>query len=410
MQQITVSQDRLWNDLMTLGDIGLTDKGGVTRTALSAEEQQARQWLIDQMTALDMDVQVDGAMNVIGRFKTPVPATDKVVAIGSHLDTVPNGGKFDGAYGVMAGLECVRTLKENNIALPFDIEVISFCDEEAAHNAGTIGSRAMMGKLQPGELEKAKTKGAKPFLSHLEKLGKTLTDVEQSVRSPEEFLCFMEAHIEQGKILESADKAIGVVTAIVGVYRYIVTVTGEAAHAGTTPMHMRKDALVEAAPVFTLLPEWTDEQNPEMVGTIGQVTVQPGASNVVPSECRFFVELRSQKPEDMQAVRDRLCAYASQREGWSIETIYEKDSVLLDDSMIESLSKATEQAGFSYITMPSGAGHDAQSLAPFVPTGMIFIPCDQGISHNPKEAISPEAAGQGGQVLLNNILLLAENR
>ncbi|MGR5144759.1 M20 family metallo-hydrolase [Photobacterium sp. DNB23_23_1] len=410
MQQIKVCDDRLWNDLMTLGNIGANEKGGVTRTALSDDDQKARLWLIKQMTMLDMDVNVDGAMNVIGRFKAQSPTTDKVLAIGSHIDTVPNGGKFDGAYGVLAGLECIRTLKQQHVSLPFDIEVISFCDEEAAHNAGTVGSRAMMGKLQPEELEKAKTAGARPFLDHLKALGKSLEDVELSVRNPDEFICFMEAHIEQGKILESEMLPIGVVTAIVGVYRYIVTVRGEAAHAGTTPMNMRRDALVEAAPIFTLLPEWTNEQNPEMVGTIGQVTLLPGASNVVPKECRFFVELRSQHPKDMKAVRERLIEYAGQRKDWCVETIYEKDSVLLDDSMIALFRKATEKANLPYMLMPSGAGHDAQSFAPSIPTGMIFIPCEQGISHNPKESISKESAGQGCQVLLNNILLLAESR
>ncbi len=403
MQRITINAERLWADLLELGRIGGLPNGGVTRPALSAEDQQARLWLIDKMTEAGLEVRVDGIMNVIGTLKSGHPERKKM-ALGSHLDTVPEGGRFDGAYGVIAALECARSLRESGVDLPCDLEVISFCDEEAAHNAGTVGSRAMMGQLKEGELCKAKNEGAEPFIQHLLKLGQDPNQIASARRDPAELAAFLELHIEQGQRLESEQLHIGVVTAIVGVYRYIVTVSGEAAHAGTTPMALRKDALVEAAPVFTLLPQWVAEQNPEMVGTIGQVTVAPGASNVVPGQCRFLVELRSQQPEDMQRVRDRLLAYAAERQGWSIETIYEKDSVRLAPELIEQIAAAADQEQLPATLMPSGAGHDAQSLAPFVPTGMIFIPCRNGVSHNPAEEITPAAAAEGCQVLLTSLL------
>jgi acetylornithine deacetylase/succinyl-diaminopimelate desuccinylase-like protein len=172
-------------------------------------------------------------------------------------------------------------------------------------------------------------------------------------------------------------------------------------------MALRRDALVDAAPVFTLLPRWLREQNPEMVGTIGQVSLEPGASNVVPGECRFVVELRSQIAEDMQAVRDRLKDYAGQRKGWQVETIYEKDSVQLAPPLIDHIIAAAEGEGLAWIRMPSGAGHDAQSLAAFVPTGMIFVPCRNGVSHSPLESIEAENAAQGCQVLLKTLLEIA---
>ena len=187
----------------------------------------------------------------------------------------------------------------------------------------------------------------------------------------------------------------------------IVSVLGEAAHAGTTPMALRQDALVEAAPVFTLLPKWVRERNPEMVGTIGQVSLEPGASNVVPGECRFVVELRSQVAEDMQIVREQLKAYAAQRQGWRVETIYEKDSVRLAEPLIDHIISAAESEGLSWTRMPSGAGHDAQSLAPFVPTGMIFVPCRNGVSHSPVESIEADNAAEGCRVLLRTLLGLA---
>lgn len=406
MQRITINGERLWADLLELGRIGGLPNGGVTRPALSAVDQQARLWLIDKMTEAGLEVRVDGIMNVIGTLKSGHPERKKM-ALGSHLDTVPEGGRFDGAYGVIAALECARSLSESGFSLPCDLEVISFCDEEAAHNAGTVGSRAMMGQLKGGELCKAKNEGAEPFIQHLLKLGQDPDQIASARRDPAELAAFLELHIEQGRRLESEQLHIGVVTAIVGVYRYIVTVSGEAAHAGTTPMALRKDALVEAAPVFTLLPQWVAEQNPEMVGTIGQVTVAPGASNVVPAQCRFLVELRSQQPEDMQRVRDRLLAHAAERQGWSIETIYEKDSVRLAPELIEQIAAAADQEQLSATLMPSGAGHDAQSLAPFVPTGMIFIPCRNGVSHNPAEEITPTAAAEGCQVLLTSLLRIA---
>jgi len=408
--KLNINSKRLWSDLMELGQIGRQATGGVTRTALSDTDQQARQWLSDKMKAAGLIVNVDAAMNVIGTLEADEPQTEKKAAMGSHLDTVPNGGMFDGALGVVAALECARTLKENQVKLPWNLEVISFCDEEAAHNAGTVGSRAMMGLLQEGEIYLTKNKEGPTFAQNLKRLGGNPDQIDTVQRKKEDFDFFLELHIEQGRRLEAENLHIGVVTAVVGIYRYIISVPGEPAHAGTTPMSLRKDALVEAAPVFTLLPLWVREQNPEMVGTIGQVSLEPGASNVVPGECRFVVELRSQVAEDMKAVREQLKAYAAEREGWQVETIYEKDSVKMANPLIENIISAAENERFLWARMPSGAGHDAQSMAPFVPTGMIFIPCRDGVSHNPAEWINADNAAAGCQVLLGTLLQQAALR
>lgn len=408
-EEVKINSKRLWSELMELGTFGKQKNGGITRRALSDEDQQAQQWLMDKMCQTGMNVHVDAAMNVIGTLKAQSPQTDKKGAIGSHLDTVPNGGLFDGILGVLAALECARTFKEHKINLPWDLEVISFCDEEAAHNAGTVGSRAMMGILQDDEIFRTKNKGGPTFADDMKRLGQDPGLIAMAKRDSNDLAFFLELHIEQGRRLEVEAQQIGVVTAIVGIYRYIVTVTGESAHAGTTPMALRRDALVEAAPMFSLLPEWVRERNPEMVGTIGQVNVEPGASNVVPGECRFVVELRSQIPEDMQAIRDMLIEYCAEKESWHVETIYEKDSVQLSSRMIETISAAAGN-DFDWIRMPSGAGHDAQSLAPFVPTGMIFVPCRNGISHNPAEWIEENNAADGCQVLFNTVKRLAQEQ
>jgi len=409
-EQVKINSKRLWSNLMELGQFGKQNNGGITRRALSDVDQQAQQWLTDKMQKAGMNVHVDAAMNVIGTLESQLPLTNKKGAMGSHLDTVPNGGLFDGILGVLAALECAITFKENKISLPWDLEVISFCDEEAAHNAGTVGSRAMMGTLQDDEIFRTKNKGGTTFADEMKRLGRDPGLIDMAKRDPNDLAFFLELHIEQGRRLEVEAQQIGVVTAIVGIYRYLVTVTGEPAHAGTTPMDLRCDALVEAAPIFSSLPEWVRQRNPQMVGTIGQVSVEPGASNVVPGECRFVVELRSQIPEDMQAVRDMLIEYAAGREGWQIETIYEKDSVQLSDHMIETISSAADRDHLDWIRMPSGAGHDAQSLAPYVPTGMIFVPCRDGISHNPAEWIEENNAADGCQVLFNTVKQLAEEQ
>lgn len=407
MSKITINKDRLWQEIMEVGQFGRLANGGITRKALTEPDQQARMWLLEKMEKSGMEVRLDAAMNVIGTLKSENPQTEKKGCIGSHLDTVPNGGLFDGILGVLAGLECARTFHEQNFGLPWDLEVISFCDEEAGYNAGTIGSRAMLGKLRQGEIYLSKTKNGETFAENLEKLGKNPDDIFSAKRDTKELAFFLELHIEQGRVLEVEKKQIGVVSAIVGIYRYVVTVKGETAHAGTTPMNLRKDALVEAAPMFTELPEWLKEQNPNMVGTIGQVELEPGATNVVPGECRFVVELRSQIPEDMQIIRDKLFQFCSKRNDWQIDTIYEKDSVRLSDRMIETISSAAENGDFDWMLMPSGAGHDAQTLAPFVDTGMIFVPCRNGISHSPLEWIEPQNAADGCQVLFNTVRELA---
>jgi hydantoinase/carbamoylase family amidase len=401
-----VNGERLWADLMALGEIGFAQGRGVTRTALSQADLAGKEWLAGKFREAGLGVRTDAAYNVIGRLASGRPGA-KLVAMGSHLDTVPQGGKFDGMLGVLAALECVRTIREQGIRLPWDLEVINFTDEEGAHNAGTMGSRAMMGLLTDGELEKSVKQGRPSLADDLRSAGRDPARIGDARRDPAEFSCYLELHIEQGARLESQGIQIGAVTAIVGIYRYLVTVDGEAAHAGTTPMPLRKDALVSAAPVFTLLPEWVKARDPEMVGTIGQVELFPGATNVVPGRCRFVVEVRSQQTADMIHLRDLLKAYAAGRPGWQVDAVLEKAGTPCAERLIQAAADAAAVEGLSCIRMPSGAGHDAQSFAAAgVPVGMIFVPCRRGVSHSPEEWIEPTQATQGCQVLLRTLLEL----
>jgi hydantoinase/carbamoylase family amidase len=398
---------RLWADLMALGEIGFAEGRGVTRTALSEADLAGRAWLVKKFEEAGLTVRSDAAHNVIGRLASGKPG-GPLAAMGSHLDTVPQGGRFDGMLGVLGALECVRTIREQGIALPWELEVISFTDEEGAHGSGTVGSRAMLGQLKEGELTRSVGAGRPPFAEDLARVGKDPARIDEARRDPREFACYLELHIEQGRRLESEGVQIGAVTAIVGISRYLVTVDGEAAHAGATPMPLRDDALVKAAPLFTLLPEWVRGRHPEMVGTIGQVELFPGSPNVVPGRCRFVVEVRSQQRADMLHLRDLLAGYAAGRAGWRVETITEKDGSPCTPEVIQAVAAAAGREGLSCIRMPSGAGHDAQSFAAAgVPTGMIFTPCRRGMSHSPEEWMEPAQAAQGCQVLLGTLLARA---
>jgi len=403
----TVNTQRLWSDIQKLGKIGFAEGRGVTRIALSDSHIAAKEWLTRRMREAEMEVRMDAATNVVGKLRCSSQRDRKVVAVGSHLDTVPQGGIFDGALGVLAGLECVRVLRENNIGLPWDLEIIDFSDEEGFHNAGTVGSRAMMGKLSSDEIYRSKENGIPSFAEDMKRLGKEPDRIHEAVRDPRIFRAFLELHIEQGNVLESRGIDIGAVTGIAGIYRYIIAIRGRADHAGTTPMSLRDDALVKTAPLFSLLPQWVKATNPEMVGTIGQIAVEPGAINVVPGKCIFNVELRSIKREDITAVCDLLTEWVGKQTGSSMKTIYEKESAELSKSIIDAVVRAAEIEGLSVIRMISGAGHDCQIFAPYVPTGLIFVPSKGGKSHCPDEWTDCDQVSNGCRVLLRTILGLA---
>jgi hydantoinase/carbamoylase family amidase len=406
-KKIPINADRLWADLMALAEIGADPNGGVTRIALSDADQDAHEFLMARMRDAGLKVDVDDAFNVIGTLPAKKPESGQKALIGSHLDTVPNGGKFDGALGVLCALECARTIQEHHIELPWDLEIISFCDEEGGHHAGTVGSRAMTGALAPGEIQQMGPDGRPSFYQDLERAGGDPDRIGNAARPASDIAFFLEVHIEQGRILESQRADIGVVTAIAGIQRTEVTAKGEAAHAGTTPMKLRKDALVTAAPLFTLLPKWAASRNPDMTATIGQVRLSPGSANVVPGECRFTVELRSQNAGDMQAVQDLLERHAARQSDWRLQPLYRKDPVRLSTPLHDRITLAALREGLAVRNLPSGAGHDAASFAPNVPTGMIFVPCRGGVSHHPDESIDQRHAAAGCQVLLRMLMILS---
>ncbi|MEZ4736906.1 MAG: hydantoinase/carbamoylase family amidase [Caldilineaceae bacterium] len=279
--------EQLLEDLETLGQIGRAPTGGLLRIAFSPADQEGRRWVARQMTALGLAVTTDAAGNTIGRYPgtAPLPA----LAIGSHTDTVPHGGLYDGALGVLAGLACLRALHAANQRLRHPIELINFTAEEATMAGGTLGSHAMTGLLDPALVDQAAWDG-KPVRTHLEQAGLDPTRIHTAQRAAHSYAAFLELHVEQGATLEARQLPVGIVEGIVGIRRYLVTFYGYANHAGTTTMDRRQDALVAAAPFIPLVREVAIAH--DIVGTIGKLTVLPGASNVIPGQVEIHLEIR----------------------------------------------------------------------------------------------------------------------
>jgi len=401
---VKINKNRLINNLEEIKKIGYQKNKGVNRLSLNKNDQKARKWLIKKFKNLGLSYKVDEAANLIGKLKSSKSDETNILIIGSHLDSVKNGGKYDGAAGIIAGLECISILKENNLELPWNIELINFTDEEGYHYGGTFGSRAMMGLINEKDLNMSNSKDIPTMKEDFIKINMDPNKVWNARRKKENIMGYLELHIEQGNKLYDNDKDIGIVTGIVGTFRYNIKIKGKANHAGTTSMNQRKDALINASKIFNLLPEWCKTSSEEMVGTIGKIKLFPGTINVIPGLCEFTVELRSKKCEESIRVKNRLMKWIKNNATGNVETILEKSGVSMNSKLIQNIKKSAEREKLNYIKLNSGAGHDAMSFAPYVPTGMIFIPSKNGLSHCPQEYSENEWIIKGTQTLLNTII------
>ncbi|MCS5608103.1 MAG: Zn-dependent hydrolase, partial [Alphaproteobacteria bacterium] len=345
----------------------------------------------------------DAAGNIIGRYDS-AQGNAPALIIGSHLDTVVNAGKFDGILGVLCGVACVQALFQTGRRLTYPIEVIGFADEEGARFGTTyLGSRAVTGQLDPSLFEQTDAEG-KSFRQALADFGLDADQIGQAARRPDNILAFLELHIEQGPVLEALGRPAGAVTAINGQTRLSVTITGEAGHAGTVPMGLRRDALAVAAE-GVLAVERECDGNDDVVGTVGILRVTPGAINVIPGEANLTVDIRGKDDvvrrnvvaEVSRAVRKA----AEQRNCFAqISVLHEAVSAPCAERMIKIIERAIAAAGFEPCRMPSGAGHDAAAMAELCDVGMIFLRSERGISHNPAERTSEEDVAVGIDILL----------
>jgi N-carbamoyl-L-amino-acid hydrolase len=404
---------RLWDTLMEIAKIGATPKGGVRRLTLSEEDRQGRLLFQSWCEALGLKVRVDTMGNMFAR-REGRDSTRPPVLMGSHLDSQPTGGKFDGALGVIAGLEVMRTLHDLNIVTEASIELVNWTDEE-----GCRFGRAMMGSAVWSGLEREEAMKAR-----CDEDGVTVAEALQKVGfAGTQFCAFFpadamfELHIEQGPMLEAEGKKIGIVTGAQAQIWYEAEVTGFDSHAGTTPAVARKDALLTAARIVDLVDAIMREEGDTSVtdpgrGTVGRFNVYPNSPNVIPGRVRFNVEFRNVSEArvieiaETFPVRAQVLAEAN-RTNLTLTTVFRVPAQPFDPDCVALVEQAAAKLGYPARRMVSGAGHDAVHIASCIPTAMIFTPCKDGLSHNEAECIAPDEAEAGAQVLFEAVLARA---
>lgn len=403
---------RLQSTLEQLNQFGYSDNG-INRLAYTKVEQQAITFLITQFEKEGMTVKVDAIGNVIARREGTKPSLP-AVACGSHIDTVYDAGRYDGTVGVIAGLEVVRYLNEHRIQTKHPIEVIVFaCEESARFGVATIGSKVMTGLYDKADLFSLKDKDGISLQSALHACGLQMDQMDKAQRHKEEIKVFYELHVEQGPVLEKAQKQIGIVTGIAAPTRFKLDIKGQAAHSGSTPMYHRQDAFSGAAEIALALEKKAREESVHgTVATVGNCEVKAGAMNVVPGHTEMLIDIRSISASSKQRVVDTLQKIIQQVEAdrqlqINVTTLADEQPTCMDDGVIASLKVSCEKCDFSYMELPSGAGHDAMNMAKVYPTGMIFVPSKDGLSHNKNEYTTIEEIASGATLLKEAIVAAA---
>lgn len=409
LDRLTINGERLWESLMALARIGATDKGGVCRLALTDQDRQARERLVGWAREAGCSVRVDRIGNIFARREGRDPARP-AIATGSHIDTQPTGGKFDGNYGVLAGLEVVRTLNDLGLQTEAPLEVCAWTNEEGSRFVPVMmGSGVWAGAFS---LDHALAARDRDGISVRDALASTgfAGDAPAAVASGAPvFGAYFEAHIEQGPILEDAGVTLGAVTGALGQRWYDVTVTGMEAHAGPTPMRLRRDALFAATHLMQEVIAVALREQPHGRGTVGSVDVFPNSRNVIPGRVRFSVDFRHATDDGlarMDAALREAVAAATRRFPVQavVEQVVQFEPVAFTPALVEAVRAGARRFGLSCIDIVSGAGHDAVYVARHAPTAMIFVPCKDGISHNEIEDARPDHLAAGANVLLHAML------
>ena len=385
---------RLASALDALAAIGASG-GGVTRVAYSPDDLRARAWVRAQLSELGLDVRVDAAGSTIAVLAGTQEGLAPI-GVGSHTDTVPDGGRFDGALGVAAAIACVSALAGSG-RLRHPVAVIDFEAEEATMGGATFASRAMAGTLDDGAIDRLAYDG-RPVREHLRRAGLDPEGLAEARLDPGAFAAFLELHIEQGRVLEAAGVPIGVVEGIAGIRRLAVTFTGTAGHAGTTPMDARDDALVAAAPFVIAVRDAAVRHG--VVATVGTLRVHPGAPNVVPGRVDLDVELRGTSVDRVAAAEADLLELAGTARATATR-VSQKPPVAFSPMLLDCLEDVCRSAGVASLRLSSGAGHDAGVLATITDAAMLFVPSRHGISHSPDEHTGSDDCVRGAQALLD---------
>ncbi|MGF1461086.1 MAG: Zn-dependent hydrolase [Leptolyngbyaceae cyanobacterium] len=404
---LAVNRDRLSAMIRQLAKIGALANGGVQRLAFSAEDCRARDLVQQWMAAAKMTVTVDAAGNLIGRYPGRCPEAPPLVT-GSHIDTVPNAGHYDGAYGVLAGIEAVKTLAEQHQQLDHPIEVIVFADEERT----MVGCKAMAGKLL-ADADLYRSRSGEAIQPCLARVGGNWDQIIQAQRSPESMAAFVELHVEQGPVLFSQQKQIGVVTGIVGQRRYWITIKGQSSHAGTTPMSMRQDALVAAAQMVLAINQ-IGHQPGDQVATVGRIEMSPNVPNSIPGQVEMSLDLRDLSSDRLDQlltdIRQAIAAIAADTgTRVSLEQRLENAPAPANSHIQNAIAQVCQELDLTYCHLPSRASHDAQEMASITDMGMIFVPSEGGISHAETEFTTPADCANGATVLLHTLMKLDQH-
>jgi hydantoinase/carbamoylase family amidase len=400
---------RFGTELMRQADVlGLfsEDAPQITRTYLSEQHKQAGEYLIGLMRRAGMEAGFDALGNIVGRYAAADPNAP-VVMTGSHQDSVRNAGKYDGLFGIITAIACVRDLHDRSKRLPYTLEIVGFGDEEGVRFGATlIGSKAMAGSFEPSWLDKADERGV-TMRQALIDFGGDPDGWRDIDRRGKNVVAYVESHIEQGPVLLNDGLAVGVVTAIAGASRLQVNITGLAGHAGTVPMGSRQDALTAAAEMVLLVEQYCEGRRANLVGTVGKISALPGAINVIPQNVEFTVDVRS---GDDAVRRDAVAAFQSgfaeiaKRRNVTVNAapFYAADAAPCDPTLQKAFAAAIEAHGIPVKYLPSGAGHDAMVVPAVAPTAMLFVRCgNNGISHHPDETMTAEDAEIATSVLLH---------
>ena len=404
-----VRQERLWTTLQKLGELGKNPEGGVSRVGFTEADLAGRDYAMGLMRGAGLDVRVDPAGNIFGRRagseKLPL------LLFGSHIDSVPHGGNYDGDVGSLGAIEVIRALNEQHLTTRHPLEVVIWTNEEGGRfYSGLFGSSAAAGVLPSDITARQDDKGEK-LSDWLTRMGGDASRIAEAKIEHGHVAGYLELHIEQGANLDEAKVPIGVVTGIVGISLRTCTATGFANHAGTTPMNRRKDALAAASKAVLAVREEVRAETGRQVGTVGWMKIEPGASNVIPGKVSFPVELRDLDADKINRIAERVLQRfdAIGREENVEISCTQPDlhlPALTAPAVQEAVRTSAREAGLATLDLPSGAGHDAQNAARFAPVGMIFVPSRGGISHSPLEYTSPEQAANGAEVLYRTLLKL----
>ncbi len=404
-----INRERLWQSLMDLARLGATAKGGVCRLALTDLDRQARDLFVRWCEEAGCSVSVDGIGNIFARRAGRDPNRAPVMT-GSHIDTQPTGGKFDGCYGVMAGLEVIRTLNDLGLETQAPIEVVVWTNEEGSRFPPCMmGSGVFAGKFDLADTLAKQDEQGLSVGAELQRIG---------YAGPRAVLghpvgAYFEAHIEQGPVLEDRQTTIGVVMGCLGQKWFDLTLSGVEAHAGPTPMHLRKDALVGAAQVVSAVNRIAHAHQPHACGTVGCLSLHPGSRNVIPGQVQMTLDLRHLHADRLQAMVDevrQVIEDSCRQHGLSFELTATADFPPLDfdPACVAAVRQGAEHLGLSHMDIVSGAGHDAIFIAELGPAGMIFVPCEGGISHNEIENAAPQDLADGCAVLLRAMVNAAQ--